>query len=298
VTERKNRTIMEAVKAMVHHQDLSMHLWADAAKTPVHVQNKSPHRVLANKTLEEMFTGEKPKVSHLRIFGCLVYVHVPKDKRSKLDPSGKKGIFVGYSETSKAYRVYIPGHQQIDTSRDVTFDEDASFSRSRQTHTDEIHDEEPEALRVTDIDAGDDVVLEDYDMEEPQRPANSSREMNTKKRRTTWAREIIQDAEKYGAPDGSFRESKRSRPYSSYVALLSDIIDAEPISYEEAAKKKEWKDAMVEEYKSIVKNDVWDVVPRPKEKTMVSSKWIYKTKHSTDGSIEKYKARFVAHGFY
>jgi hypothetical protein len=46
----------------------------------------------------------------------------PKDKRMKLDPSRKKGIFVGYSETSKAYRVYIPGHHQIETSRDATFD--------------------------------------------------------------------------------------------------------------------------------------------------------------------------------
>ena len=133
-------------------------------------------------------------------------------------------------------------------------------------------------------------------MEELQRPADSSQEMNTKKRRPNWAREIIQDAEKYGALDGSFRESKRPRPYSSYVALLSDIIDAKPTSYEEAAKKKEWKDAMVEEYHSIVKNDVWDVVPRPKEKVVVSSQWIYKTKHLADGSIEKYKARFVAHG--
>jgi hypothetical protein len=121
--------------------------------------------------------------------------------------------------------------------------------------------------------------------------------MNTKKRRPTLAREIIQDAEKYGAPDGSFRESKRPRPYSSYVALLSDIIDAELTCYEEAAEKKEWKDAMIEEYWSIVKNDIWDVVPRPKEKTVVSSKWIYKTKHSTDGNVEKYKARFVARGF-
>jgi hypothetical protein len=54
---------------------------------------------------------------------------------------------------------------------------------------------------------------------------------------------------------------------------------------------------MIEEYQSIVKNDVWDVVPRPKEKIVVISKWIYKMKHSTYGSIEKYKARFVAHGF-
>ena len=51
---------------------------------------------------------------------------------------------------------------------------------------------------------------------------------------------------------------------------------------------------MGEEYQSIVKNDVWDVVPRLKEKLVVSSKWIYKTKHAANGSIEKYKARFVA----
>ena len=54
---------------------------------------------------------------------------------------------------------------------------------------------------------------------------------------------------------------------------------------------------MEEEYPSIMQNDVWDVVPRPKEKSVVSSKWIYKTKHVAEGSIEKYKARFVARGF-
>ena len=70
VAERKNRTIMEAVKAMIHDQDLPMHLWAKVATTAVYVQNRSPHRVLGNKTPEEMFSGEKPEVSHLRTFGC------------------------------------------------------------------------------------------------------------------------------------------------------------------------------------------------------------------------------------
>ena len=74
-------------------------------------------------------------------------------------------------------------------------------------------------------------------------------------------------------------------------------MNKEPSSNEEAAEKKEWKDAMVEEYQSIMKNDVWDVVPRPKEKSIVTSKWIYKIKHAADGSVEKYKARFVARGF-
>ena len=100
---------MEAVKAMIHDQDLPMHLWAEAAGTTVYMQNRSPHKAIGNKTLEEIFSGEKPEVSHLRIFGYPVFIHVPKEKRMKLESSGKKGIFVGYSETSKAFRIYIPG---------------------------------------------------------------------------------------------------------------------------------------------------------------------------------------------
>ena len=52
---------------------------------------------------------------------------MPKEKRSKLDATGKKGMFVGYSETSKAYRVYVPGQREVEISHDVTFDEDASL---------------------------------------------------------------------------------------------------------------------------------------------------------------------------
>ena len=54
---------------------------------------------------------------------------------------------------------------------------------------------------------------------------------------------------------------------------------------------------MTKEYESIMKNDVWEVVPRPQDKTVVTSKWLYKIKHAVDGSTEKYKARFVARGF-
>ena len=67
--------------------------------------------------------------------------------------------------------------------------------------------------------------------------------------------------ERYGAPEENHRERKRTRSCSGYVALLCDFIHKEPSSYEEAAEQKERKDAMIEEYQSIMKNDVWDVVP-------------------------------------
>jgi hypothetical protein len=103
VAERKNKTIMEAAKTMIHDQDLPMCLWAEATKTTVYVQNRLSHSALGFKTPEEMFSRKKPEVSHLKIFHCPVFVHIPKKKRNKLDPSGKKGIFVGYCEVSKAF---------------------------------------------------------------------------------------------------------------------------------------------------------------------------------------------------
>jgi hypothetical protein len=69
-----------------------MCLWAEAAMTTVYVQNRLSHSALGLKTPEEMFTGKKLEVSHLKIFGCPVFIHIPKEKRNKLEPSGKKGI--------------------------------------------------------------------------------------------------------------------------------------------------------------------------------------------------------------
>ena len=120
---------MEFVKAMIHDQDLLMYLWEEVARTIVYVHNRISHNALGNKNPEEMFSIENPEVSHLHIFGCHVYIHIPKEKRTKLDPSGKKGLFVGYSEQSKAYRIYISGYRQIELSRYVTFDEDTTFEK-------------------------------------------------------------------------------------------------------------------------------------------------------------------------
>ena len=76
---------------------------------------------------------------------------------------------------------------------------------------------------------------------------------------------------------------------------MSTTIQTKPWTFEEAVKEKIWKDTMIEEKYSVMKNDVWEVVPRPKDKFVVTWKWIYKMKHRVDGRAEKYKARFLAH---
>ena len=93
---------------MLYDQDLPLFLWAEACSTVVYLQKRSPHRVLGSRTPEEAFTGRRPDVGHFKMFGCLTYSHVPSEKRTKLEPMVEKDILVGYSETTKGYRIYIP----------------------------------------------------------------------------------------------------------------------------------------------------------------------------------------------
>jgi hypothetical protein len=281
---------------MIHDQSLSMTLWEEACMTTVYVQNRSPHQILKNITPEEAFTRVKLEIGYFRIFGCPVYFHVPKEKRSKLDPLGRKGTFVGYSESSKAYRIYIPGQRQIEISRDVSFEEEIAFQRSRESQM-EIYSETMPSLpstvqRETDIAPVDPVIPAD-----PIAQIDMPRDFTVGHKRPAWARQTLQEAEEHKAPQGTTRESKRPKRFSSYLSSMSHIIDSEPSCHGEASGEQVWQDAMIEEYQSILKNDVWDIVPRPEGKSVVTSKWIYKIKHSVDGSIEKYKARFVARGF-
>jgi hypothetical protein len=179
VAERKNRTIMEALKTMIHDQDLPMCLWEEVAKTMVYVQNRLSHSALAFKAPENMFSRKKPEVSHLKMFGCPIFIHIPKEKRNKMEPLGKTGIFVGYGEASKAFMIYIPGHHHIEINRDVTFDEYASLDKSRICHLEEVYEEEHVAPRVAEsvrdvpivaepvsefIASPDEEILEDHDI--------------------------------------------------------------------------------------------------------------------------------------
>jgi len=81
------------------------------------------------------------------------------------------------------------------------------------------------------------------------------------------------------------------------MALVGDCIATEPSSFEEVVQQPVWVDAMVEEYDSMMRNSVWDVVPRLGDKSVVTSRWLYKVKQAANGSIEKHKVRFVARGF-
>jgi hypothetical protein len=104
-------------------------------------------------------------------------------------------------------------------------------------------------------------------------------------------------AQNVGAPTSQCRQIQSPDRFNGYMALMSKCIVTEPSSFEEAMQDPTWVDSMVEEYDSIVKKNAWEIVPRPIDKLVVGSRWIYKVKQAADGSVEKYKTRFVAWGF-
>jgi hypothetical protein len=159
-----------------------------------------------------------------------------------------------------------------------------------------IEEEEIEELKEESTEnENEEKELPDHPME-PCENTDSDIVPKTKKR-PTWLEATLQDAKRLKVPEGTFRKSKRPKRFSSYAAYMTKLLDEEPTTFEEAVQKGQWEEVMTEEHQSIMKNEVWEIIPRPKEKSVVTSKWVYKIKHAADESVDKYKARFVARGF-
>ena len=97
----------------------------------------------------EHWDGKKPNVSHLRVFGTRVFLHIPEADRRKLDPKAIEGLFIGYSETVKAYLIYVPKSQKVITSREVIFMEEVTTNINHQSPTNLVQttQDEPDETR-------------------------------------------------------------------------------------------------------------------------------------------------------
>jgi hypothetical protein len=125
IAERANRTVNEMATSMLHHSKLSQMFWPDAVLTAIYNRNRnmnSGNKI--NKTSEEIFTGIKPDLSHLKVFGCNAYIHTQKeDRENKFSAKAKPGIFLGYSNEKIGYRIFNLESKSVEVSRDIQFDE-------------------------------------------------------------------------------------------------------------------------------------------------------------------------------
>lgn len=122
---------MNAVRSMLIEQQVPKAFWPEAVRWCVHIQNRCPTAAVKNKTPEEARSGVKPTVEYFRVFGYIAHVHIPDQKRSKLDDKSKKCVFLGVSDESKAYRLFDPVSRKIIVSKDVVFEEEESLDWGR-----------------------------------------------------------------------------------------------------------------------------------------------------------------------
>ena len=103
VVERKNRTLQEMARSMLFENSVPKHFWAEAVNTACYVQNRILIRPILNKTPYELWKGRKPNISYFKPFGCECYILNTKDQIGKFDSKADKGIFLGYSNTSRGF---------------------------------------------------------------------------------------------------------------------------------------------------------------------------------------------------
>ena len=265
---------MESVRSMLFGGQLPQRFWAEALATAVYLRNRSPTKANEVITPHEAWLGVKPKVNHLRIFGCSAYAHISKEERRKLDPKAKQCILLGYGTATKGYRLYDINNKRVFYSRDVVFDEGKSGFEKEET------DETDNSVA---IELSDDVLVptETEVIEQNNEPDEEELEEAPALRKSTRVRR---------PPDY----------YGTYVNTVKADFSPEPTTFNEAASSpdnKHWLEAMEKEMSSLKSNEVYDLVELPKDRKVVGSKWVYKRKMKADGSIERYKARLVAQGF-
>lgn len=265
---------------MLADSKLSKSFWAEALATAVYLRNRCPTKSVKGMTPFEKLYGYKPKVGHLRVFGCSAYSHIPKDERQKLDDKALKCIFLGYSTNRKGYRLYNPNSRRIVHSRDVKFNEYEHGSTEKESLP-ERH--EPRTVIDSSTNAE---VVEDV-AEETEEPQTENDTENTGEGTS----ETI-------AVRRSTRTSKRPDFYGVWVNSTNSVT--EPLTVKEAltsSEKEKWQEAMDDEFNSLSANEVWELVPPPSDRKVINSKWVFKCKLKENGLIERYKARLVAQGY-
>jgi len=280
VVERKNRTLQEMARTMIHENNFAKHFWAEAVNTTCYIQNKIYIRPILVKTAYELFKGRRPNISYFHQFGCTCYILNTKLYLKKFDTKAQRGIFLGYSERSKAYRVYNSETLHVEESMHVKFDnkEPGNETPEQGESFADIQDSEdtPEPDQIDESEVSPEVVPPPEAQEEVASDVaedgsqQADQSKNTLKYKSSHPKDQI-----IGNKESPRRTISYFRPEESMIGLLSLI---KPTTVDEALSDDGWILAMQEELNRFQRNDVWDLVPKPLQKNIIGTKWVFRNK--------------------
>ena len=312
VCERANKTIVEKARCLLFDAKLEKKFWAEACNTAVYLKNRSVTSTLRDITPYEAWHKVKPDLSHIRLFGSLVMVHIPKERRLKWDRKAETHILVGFSETVKGYRVYDLKRNIITVKRDVIVME-GKTKESESDNADWIQNVvEPEALEspATVADGRDSVGESSISESLHNSHSDPSTSVYTDPSSETEDDTLdnsnletdISSSELQPLPE--LAQHKRIRkPPERYgmgnICVSSSSPEIEQIDFSDALNGPEgdqWRQAMREELQSFEDNNAWEIVDRPNEGSIVQCKWVLNKKLDVNDKV-RYRARLVAKGF-
>lgn len=286
VAERRNRSLVEMGRCMLFDADFELKYWAEAVNNANYIQNRMLSAAV-DVTPFELWSGKPPNLSHIRMFGCVAYAHINKQKRQKLDDVAEKYNLVGYCEHSKAYRLLDMKTNKIVISRDVKFLEQNEFSAG--TEKKELVDENVVYFPSPELNEVSSVLSEEEDFYGFE--SNNSD--------TSSEVERVEEIPRNVSADGHRVSSRVNKGIPAKKYGYKVYFEDDPVTYEEAMSRpdrEQWLKAMKSEMKALNKNETWDLVELPKGQKTVGSKWVFKLKETANGE-KKYKTRFVAKGF-
>lgn len=301
--ERLNRTVVERARCLLFDAKLDKSFWAEAVNTTVYLRNRTLASGL-NKVPYELWTGRKPDLSHIRVFGSTAMIHIPKIKRTKWDQKAEQCILLGYADNTKGYRLYNPKKKTIITSRDVVIMENNTNlnmthvmqEKENKISCQDVMEEEKENVQDDTLNLSSAETITDPadDTYVPDDTMNSS----TSYEFCDSISEEINNGENSGLPK---RNRKPPERYGYSNVCLADTMDMceDSLTYEEVLssdERDEWSKAMNEELQSFYQNKAWELVEKPSDGKVVQCKWVYKKKLNSDNTV-RYRARLVAKGF-
>ncbi|GAA0155869.1 hypothetical protein LIER_13497 [Lithospermum erythrorhizon] len=283
LAERMNRTIVEKVRCLLSHSNLPTTFWMEALFVTIQIINLSPTTILEGVVLEKVWSRNKVSYKHLRVYGCRIFVHVPKNERSKLDNISRQCVYLSYGDDKFGYKLYDPVMKKVVRSRDVVFFEDQSikdFDKEAQIDLGDRglveldSDDEDETTSTPNMSNGaaelgvgnnivvDDVIEEDRSKEEFHVFEQVARDLSSVERVET--RPAVRVSTRAQVPSSRYMVAPHE-----YV-LFTD--EGEPICYQEAIQvedKLEWISAMEDEINSLMKNKTYILVDRvPNQKVL------------------------------
>ena len=250
---------------------------------------------MTSKIAYELFRVKKPNVSYFHVFGSKCFVKKNAMNLGKFDERSYEAIFLGYSLNSRAYRIFNKTSKIVEESINVKFVEDIKDDESEDEKETETK-EEPSSESKFEV-----PTLENQDSGNTEHIPEGNPEGTTELRESEpdtskgWRYKSSHPPEQIiGNIKSSVKTRSNLKDFENHFALLSEF---EPINVEEALNDNSWIEAMQEELNQFQRNNVWNLVPRPKEKSIVGTKWVFKNKLDENGKIVRNKARLVAKGY-